>query len=197
MASYLPRQERVQPWESTPPKPGNRAPIQFPTVRSGSRRDFSGHWSGDPEFQTPVLAHATEFIKRNVGNYLLYKGVYERGTQQIVKGEKDIMEAITHPTDPNHGALAKLPAPGAAPTCVEGLFHKTDPNYTDPEPTKKQPAPAPGGVAGLFHNTDPEYTESRRPMKDQPGPNPAKRRTTVGMAHDARMRWRANMPTSE
>lgn len=111
MASYLPAQRNIQSWESTPPKPGQRAPLMFPAIHSGSGRSFEGHSSGAPEFQTPVLSRTTDFVKRNVGNFLLYKAVYERGTEKIVAAEHETREAILHPD--GGGALSKLAMPGA------------------------------------------------------------------------------------
>lgn len=161
MASYLPPQQRTQSWTSEPPKPGSRAPLQFPSVHSGSRRDFSGHWSGDPEFQTPTLNRTSDFLKRNVGNYLLYKGVYERGQQQIVDKEDEILHSL-HPDGGGEapGALANQPLPGAGP---EPGQHEAK----QPGSPKRRPAGMDPRKRGTFAQVSPEPTTNMGGLFDR------------------------------
>lgn len=98
------------PWESAAPRARHVGGKFFNAPNSGSGMNFNRPWHGDVETQTPTLNRMTNFVQRNVGNYMLYRTA-------VMEGEL----AAHHQEDKEEkGATSRLGAPNTGSAAPQG-----------------------------------------------------------------------------
>jgi hypothetical protein len=127
------------------PDPKHRPRLDFTPSNSGSRMDFDRKWDGDPEAQMATMGKLSNFIQRNLGNYILYRSAVHGGIDDEIKEQAEHGQTLTGEPLPTLGQ----PTPGK-PTWEGATIGQTS-RRNNPYPENDDPIPV--HTAGSFGTT--------------------------------------------